>query len=133
MSDLAGAAWESWTATLADLSDRLAGDGFPTDDRGRAEGIRHLARQAGRPRTGATALSKSARARGPSSVSRGAPLSVRTRHDRDWGRWDEIDRDPTFVCAQVPLGYTTAPKAADSWLRDRDTTTMDLSVTIASA
>jgi hypothetical protein len=45
--DLAGRAWARWTATLQDLSVRLTADDFPTDDRGRAEGIRHLARQAG--------------------------------------------------------------------------------------
>ena len=46
MSDPAGEAWARWVQTLASLSERLAGDGFPTDDRGRAEGVRHLARQA---------------------------------------------------------------------------------------
>lgn len=45
MSDPAGAAWSRWTDSLAALSTRLTAVGFPTDDRGRAEGIRHLARQ----------------------------------------------------------------------------------------
>lgn len=46
MNDPAGAAWARWTTMLADLSGQLAGGDFPTDERGRAEGIRHLARQA---------------------------------------------------------------------------------------
>lgn len=46
MRDPAGAAWARWTAGLAALSERLTGDDFPTDERGRAEGLRHLARQA---------------------------------------------------------------------------------------
>lgn len=44
--DPAGAAWQRWTATLDRLGERLRGEGFPADDRGRAEGLRHLARQA---------------------------------------------------------------------------------------
>lgn len=47
MTGPAGEAWVRWASTLAALSERLAGDGFPIDERGRAEGIRHLARQAG--------------------------------------------------------------------------------------
>lgn len=47
MNDLAGEAWARWTSTLDELAQRLTGDDFPTDERGRAEGIRHLARQAG--------------------------------------------------------------------------------------
>jgi hypothetical protein len=46
MSDPAGDAWSRWTESLATLSSRLTTGDFPTDDRGRAEGIRHLARQA---------------------------------------------------------------------------------------
>ncbi len=46
MDDPAGDAWLRWTATLASLSERLTADDFPVDPRGRAEGIRHLARQA---------------------------------------------------------------------------------------
>jgi hypothetical protein len=45
MDDPAGAAWQRWVTTLGALADRIATDDFPTDDRGRAEGIRHLARQ----------------------------------------------------------------------------------------
>jgi hypothetical protein len=45
MSDPAGAAWSRWTESLATLSARLTTGDFPTDDHGRAEGIRHLARQ----------------------------------------------------------------------------------------
>src|SRR3954447_23280700 len=45
-TDPGGAAWERWTTTLSALSSRLLADDFPTDDRGRAEGLRHLARQA---------------------------------------------------------------------------------------
>jgi hypothetical protein len=45
MSDPAGAAWSRWTESLAALSARLTTGDFPTDDGGRAEGIRHLARQ----------------------------------------------------------------------------------------
>jgi hypothetical protein len=45
MSDPAGAAWSRWTESLAALSARLTTGDFPSDDRGRAEGIRHLARQ----------------------------------------------------------------------------------------
>jgi hypothetical protein len=47
MNDLAGDAWARWTSTLDGLARRLTDDDFPTDQRGRAEGIRHLARQAG--------------------------------------------------------------------------------------
>lgn len=46
MADPAGDAWERWTASLAALSRRLTEGDFPTDEHGRAEGIRHLARQA---------------------------------------------------------------------------------------
>jgi hypothetical protein len=45
MSDLAGAAWSRWTESLAALSTRLTTGDIPTDDHGRAEGVRHLARQ----------------------------------------------------------------------------------------
>jgi hypothetical protein len=45
MGDPAGDAWNRWVATLARLADRIAEADFPTDARGRAEGIRHLARQ----------------------------------------------------------------------------------------
>jgi hypothetical protein len=38
-------AWASWCARLAMLGPVLAGDRFPQDDVGRAEGFRHLARQ----------------------------------------------------------------------------------------
>jgi hypothetical protein len=44
--DAAGEAWARWSASLASLAERLTDAGYPTDDRGRAEGIRHLARQA---------------------------------------------------------------------------------------
>ncbi len=47
MGDPAGEAWARWTSTLGRLAERLTRDDFPTDARGRAEGIRHLARQAG--------------------------------------------------------------------------------------
>jgi hypothetical protein len=46
MDDPAGDAWARWTAALVQGSARLTGADFPTDTRGRAEGIRHLARQA---------------------------------------------------------------------------------------
>ena len=46
MTDVAGEAWGRWTSSLTALARRLTEDDFPTDDRGRAEGIRHLARQA---------------------------------------------------------------------------------------
>ena len=46
MQDPAGEAWDRWTSTLGELSSDLGADRFPSDDRGRAEGIRHLARQA---------------------------------------------------------------------------------------
>jgi hypothetical protein len=45
-ADPAGEAWERWTTSLAALSLRLTEGDFPTDERGRAEGVRHLARQA---------------------------------------------------------------------------------------
>jgi hypothetical protein len=45
MNDPAGDAWARWASSLAALADRLTGDDFPTDERGRAAGIRHLARQ----------------------------------------------------------------------------------------
>jgi len=43
--DPAGASWARWTAALDASALRLLGDDHPTDDRGRAEGLRHLARQ----------------------------------------------------------------------------------------
>jgi hypothetical protein len=46
MTDPAGDAWKRWTTSLAMLSNRLTESGFPTDERGRAEGLRHLARHA---------------------------------------------------------------------------------------
>lgn len=46
MSDPAGDAWARWAATLDALGDHLAASDFPTDPRGRAAGLRHLARQA---------------------------------------------------------------------------------------
>src|SRR5215218_6484052 len=46
MTDPAGDAWARWTAGLAGGAQRLLKDDFPSDERGRAEGIRHLARQA---------------------------------------------------------------------------------------
>jgi hypothetical protein len=45
--DTAGAAWARLLGLLGDCSASLATGDFPTDDRGRAEGIRHLARQLG--------------------------------------------------------------------------------------
>jgi hypothetical protein len=45
VSDPAGEAWDRWTASLATLSKQMTTGDFPVDDRGRAEGIRHLARQ----------------------------------------------------------------------------------------
>lgn len=47
MDDPAGDAWARWAAAMVQGSARLTGEDFPTDERGRAEGIRHLARQAG--------------------------------------------------------------------------------------
>ncbi len=43
--DPAGAAWGRLTGTLDRVARRLTDDDFPTDPRGRAEGLRHLARQ----------------------------------------------------------------------------------------
>jgi hypothetical protein len=47
VDDPAGDAWNRWTDVLTSLAGRLTADHFPTDARGRAEGLRHLARQAG--------------------------------------------------------------------------------------
>jgi hypothetical protein len=41
---LSGAAWREWCARLAALGDRILGDDFPADPRGRAEGFRALTR-----------------------------------------------------------------------------------------
>ena len=41
-----GAAWAAWCAQLAELGASLTDERFPQDDFGRAEGFRHLARQA---------------------------------------------------------------------------------------
>jgi hypothetical protein len=46
MDDPAGVAWGRWAMTMAALAERLQRSDFPSDERGRAEGIRHLARQA---------------------------------------------------------------------------------------
>jgi hypothetical protein len=45
MDDPAGEAWHRLLGVLEDCSGHLATGDFPVDDRGRAEGIRHLARQ----------------------------------------------------------------------------------------
>jgi hypothetical protein len=47
MHDPAGDAWGRWIDALASAGGRLTADDFPTDARGRAEGLQHLARQAG--------------------------------------------------------------------------------------
>lgn len=46
MDDPAGDAWTRWATVMVGLADRLQSGEFPTDERGRAEGMRHLARQA---------------------------------------------------------------------------------------
>jgi len=46
VDDPAGDGWRRWSTAMAGLADRLQHGDFPTDERGRAEGIRHLARQA---------------------------------------------------------------------------------------
>lgn len=46
--DPAGVAWVGFTTTLEGLPERLLAADFPTNDRRRAEGLRHLARAAQR-------------------------------------------------------------------------------------
>ena len=94
MSDPGGAAWERWTAMLADLSERLQHDGFetgfPTDDRGRAEGLRHLARQANLALQG--------------ELEHADPAHPRLhRYELPWSQWGAPNPDNVYLrCAIDP-------------------------------
>jgi hypothetical protein len=88
--DPAGEAWARWTATLEGLSTRLTEDHFPTDDRGRAEAIRHLARQAGLALQG--------------ELEHADPLHPRLhRYELPWSQWGAPNPDNVYQrCAIDP-------------------------------
>jgi hypothetical protein len=80
----AGAAWTTWTASLDALARRLLDDGFPTDDHGRAAGLRHLARQA------ALALQ--------GELEHSDPLHPRLhRYELPWSQWGAPNPDNVYA------------------------------------
>jgi hypothetical protein len=90
MSDPAGAAWSRWTESLSALSARLVTGDFPTDDLGRAEGIRHLARQS------ALALQ--------GELEHADPRHPRLhRYELPWSQWGAPNPDNVYLrCAIDP-------------------------------
>ncbi len=90
MTDPAGEAWARWTAGLAAGALRLAQPDFPTDDRGRAEGIRHLARQAGLALQG--------------ELEHADPVHPRLhRYELPWSQWGAPNPDNVYErCAIDP-------------------------------
>ena len=92
MDDLAGDAWARWASGLVALSERLTGADFPTDARGRAEGIRHLARQAGLALQG--------------ELEHADPVRPRLhRYELPWSQWGAPNPDNVYErCAIDPAG-----------------------------
>ena len=90
MSDAAGDAWARWAGTLATLATRLTEGGFPTDPGGRAEGIRHLARQS------ALALQ--------GELEHSDPAQPRLhRYELPWSQWGAPNPDNVYArCAVDP-------------------------------
>jgi hypothetical protein len=90
MTDPAGEAWTRWTAGLTAGAERLREADFPTDDRGRAEGIRHLARQA------ALALQ--------GELEHADPVRPRLhRYELPWSQWGAPNPDNVYErCAIDP-------------------------------
>lgn len=90
MSDPAGAAWSRWTASLESLSARLTTGDFPLDDGGRAEGVRHLARQS------ALALQ--------GELEHADPRHPRLhRYELPWSQWGAPNPDNVYLrCAIDP-------------------------------
>ena len=93
MSDPAGEAWARWMSTLATLSERLTGDDFPTDARGRAEGIRHLARQAGLALQGELEHADARRPR-------------LHRYELPWSQWGAPNPDNVYSRCAIDPGAT---------------------------
>src|SRR3954447_5560961 len=95
MSDAAGAAWSRWAESLGALSARLTTGDFPTDDRGRAEGIRHLARQS------ALALQ--------GELEHADPRHPRLhRYELPWSQWGAPNPDNVYTrCAIDPTATYT--------------------------
>ncbi len=90
MSDPVGDAWARWTTTLGALSIRLTENGWPIDGRGRAEGVRHLARQAGLALTGELEHSDAAYPR-------------LHRYELPWSQWGAPNPDNVYErCAIDP-------------------------------
>ncbi len=88
--DPAGAAWRRLTATLERLERRLSDPDFPTDPRGRAEGLRHLARQTGLALAGEL---EHADARFPRLA----------RYELPWSQWGAPNPDNVYArCAIDP-------------------------------
>ena len=93
MSDPAGAAWSRWTESLAALSARLTTGDFPTDDRGRAEGIRHLARQS------ALALQ--------GELEHADPRHPKLhRYELPWSQWGAPNPDNVYLRAAIDPSAT---------------------------
>jgi hypothetical protein len=90
MTDVAGEAWARWTASLSALAAHLATGDFPTDARGRAEGIRHLARQANLALQG--------------ELEHSDPRHPRLhRYELPWSQWGAPNPDNVYLrCAIDP-------------------------------
>jgi hypothetical protein len=93
MSDPAGAAWSRWTESLAALSTRLTTDDFPTDDLGRAEGIRHLARQSSLALQG--------------ELEHADPRHPKLhRYELPWSQWGAPNPDNVYLRCAIDPGAT---------------------------
>jgi hypothetical protein len=89
----AGAAWTTWTASLDALARRLLDDDFPTDERGRATGLRHLARQS------ALALQ--------GELEHSDPLHPRLhRYELPWSQWGAPNPDNVYARCVVDPSST---------------------------
>jgi hypothetical protein len=93
MGDPAGEAWARWISNLDALAERLTGDDFPTDERGRAEGIRHLARQAGLALQG--------------ELEHADPVHPRLhRYELPWSQWGAPNPDNVYERCAIDPGAT---------------------------
>lgn len=88
--DPAGDAWRRWSEALAVLGERLRADDLPQDDLSRAEGVRHLARQAN------LALQD--------ELEHGDPAHPRLhRYELPWSQWGAPNPDNVYLrCAIDP-------------------------------
>jgi hypothetical protein len=93
VDDPAGDAWKQWATAMAGLADRLQGGDFPTDERGRAEGIRHLARQAALALQGELEHSDARRPR-------------LHRYELPWSQWGAPNPDNVYERCVIDPGAT---------------------------